>query len=335
MTERAAVASRAADMGARTVTRVAILDDYQKVAERSADWTTLPESVEVTFFHDHLDDPDQLVARLAPFEIIGIMRERTPFPGTLLERLPNLRLLITSGPRNASIDLAAAQRLGITVCGTRSSGHATAELALALILALARGLPAETASMRAGGWQVGLGRDLAGAVLGVVGLGRLGSRVAKLGQAFGMATIAWSQNLTEAAAAEVGVCRVDKPELFRSADFISVHLQLSERTRGLIGAADLDLMKPDAYLINTSRGPIVDEDALVDVLRAGRIGGAALDVYEREPLPPDDRLRRVPNLLLTPHIGFVTREAYEVFYGDMALGIAAFLAGRPQRVITG
>ena len=210
------------------VTRVAILDDYQKVAERSADWSVLPKGVEVTFFHDHLDDPDRLVARLAPFEVIGIMRERTPFPGALLERLPNLRCLITTGPRNASIDVAAAQRLGITVCGTRSSGHATAELAMALILALARGLLAETASMRAGGWQVGLGRDLAGATLGVVGLGRLGSRLARIGQAFGMTTIAWSQNLTEAAAAEHGVRRVHKADLFRHADFVSVHLQLSD-----------------------------------------------------------------------------------------------------------
>ena len=315
------------------MTRVAILDDYQKVAKRSADWTALSADVEVTFFHDHLDEPDRLVARLAPFAIVGIMRERTPFPGALLERLPNLRLLITTGPRNASVDVAAAQRLGITVCGTRSSGHATAELAMALILALARGLPAETASMQAGGWQVGLGRDLAGTTLGVIGLGRLGSRIAKLGQAFGMTTIGWSQNLTEAAAAEVGVRRVDKAELFRSADFVSVHVQLSQRTRGLIGGADLDLMKPDAYLINTSRGPIVDEDALLDALQAGRIAGAALDVYDREPLPPDDRLRRIPNLLLTPHIGYVTREAYTVFYRDMVEGIAAFLAGRPQRVI--
>ena len=315
-------------------TQVAILDDYQKVAQSSADWTALPEDVEVTFFHDHLADPDRLVARLAPFAIVGIMRERTPFPASLLERLPNLRLLITTGPRNASVDVEAAQRLGITVCGTRSSGHATAELAMTLILALARGLLAETASMQAGGWQVGLGRDLHGAVLGVVGLGRLGSRLARFGQAFGMTTIAWSQNLTEAAAAEIGVRRVDKAELFRSADFISVHLQLSPRTRGLIGAADLDLMKPDACLINTSRGPIVDEDALVDVLQAGRIAGAALDVYDQEPLPADHRLRRIPNILLTPHIGYVTRESYAVFYRDMVEGIAAFLAGRPQRVIS-
>lgn len=316
------------------VTRVAILDDHQKVAERSADWTALPADVEVTFFHDHLEDADRLVDRLAPFAIVGIMRERTPFPGALLERLPNLRLLITTGPRNASIDVAAAHRLGITVCGTRSSGHSTAELAMALILALARGLPAETASMQAGGWQVGLGRDLDGATLGLVGLGRLGSRVARLGQAFGMTTIAWSQNLTEAAAAEVGARRVDKAELFRDADFVSVHLQLSGRTRGLIGASELALMKPDACLVNTSRGPIVDEDALVDALQAGRIAGAALDVYDREPLPPDHRLRRTSRLLLTPHIGYVTREAYAIFYGDMVAGIVAFLAGHPQRVIS-
>jgi phosphoglycerate dehydrogenase-like enzyme len=314
-------------------TRVAVLDDYQKVAQSSAGWAALPAGVEVTFFHDHLADADQLVARLEPFAIVGIMRERTPFPGALLERLPNLRLLITTGPRNAAIDAAAAQRLGITVCGTRSSGHATAELAMALILALARGLPTETAAMRAGGWQVGLGRDLAGAVLGLVGLGRLGSRVAKLGQAFGMTTIAWSQNLTEAAAAAHGVRRVDKAELFRAADFVSVHLQLSARTRGLIGAAELALMQPDACLVNTSRGPIVDEDALVEALQSGRIAGAALDVYDHEPLPKDHRLRRIPNLLLTPHIGYVTRETYAIFYADMAEGIAAFLAGKPQRVI--
>jgi phosphoglycerate dehydrogenase-like enzyme len=316
------------------VTRIAILDDYQQVAESSADWTVLPDDALVTFFHDHLDDPDQLAARLEPFEIIGIMRERTPFPEALLARLPNLRLLITTGRRNASVDVAAARARGITVCGTGSSGFATAELAMALILALARQLPAETGSVRAGGWQTRLGRDLSGATLGLIGLGRLGSRVAKLGQAFGMTTIAWSQNLTDAAAAEVGVQRVAKEDLFGRGDFISVHLQLSPRTRGLIGAAELALMKPDAYLINTSRSPIVDEDQLVDALQSGRIAGAALDVYDPEPLPPDDRLRRIPNLLATPHIGYVTRETYRVFYGEMVEHIAAFLAGRPQGVIT-
>jgi phosphoglycerate dehydrogenase-like enzyme len=313
-------------------TRVAILDDYQKVAQRSADWSALPQGVEVTFCHDHLADPDRLALRLAPFAIVGVMRERTPFPGTLLERLPNLRLLITTGPRNAAIDVAAAQRLGITVCGTRSSGHATAELAMALILALARGLPAETAALRAGGWQVGLGRDLAGAVLGLVGLGRLGSRVAKLGQAFGMTTIAWSQNLSEAAAAEHGVRRVDRAELFRAADFVSVHLQLSARTRGLIGAAELALMRPDALLVNTSRGPIVVEPDLLEVLKAGKIH-AALDVYEREPLPADHPLRKLDNVTLSPHLGYVHEENYRIFYGDTVENVAAWMAGKPVRVI--
>lgn len=315
------------------MTRVAILDDYQKVAESSADWSTLPADAEVTFFHDHLDDPEALVARLAPFAIIGAMRERTPFPRTLLERLPELRLLVTTGARNASIDVAAARGLGITVCGTAGSGHPTAELTMALMLSLARQLPTETASVRQGGWQVGLGRDLRGASLGIVGLGKLGSRVARLGQAFGMKTIAWSQNLSAAAAEEVGVQRVDKAELFRGADFITVHLQLSPRTVGLIGAPDLALMKPDAYLINTSRGPIVDVDALVAALEENRIAGAALDVFEHEPLPPDDRLRTLPNLLLTPHIGYVTRETYRIFYREMVEGIAASLAGKPQRVV--
>ncbi|MEM7023840.1 MAG: D-2-hydroxyacid dehydrogenase family protein [Pseudomonadota bacterium] len=313
--------------------RIAILDDYQRVAESMADWASLGEDVEVTFFHDHLADPDQLVARLTPIDIIGIMRERTPFPASLLERLPNLRLLITTGRRNASIDLAAAQRLGVTVCGTGAPGHATAELAMALMLTLARKLPTETASMRQGGWQVGLGRDLHGATLGLVGLGRLGSRVARTAQAFEMKVIAWSENLTDERATEHGVRRVTKADLLKSADFVSVHLQLSPRTRGLIGAAELALMKPEAYLINTSRGPIVDQDALVDALRANRIAGAALDVFDHEPLPPDDPLREVPNLLLTPHIGYVTRETYAVFYREMVEGIAAFLAGRPLRVI--
>ncbi len=315
------------------MTRIAILDDYQHVAESSADWSALPADAEVTFFHDHLDDPDALVARLAPFAIIGAMRERTPFPKSLLERLPQLRLLITTGARNASIDVAAAKGLGITVCGTGGSGLATAELAMALILSLARQLPAEIASVRQGGWQVGLGRDLRGATLGVAGLGRLGSQMVRLGQAFGMTAIAWSQNLTQAAADEVGALRVAKEDLFARADFLSVHLQLSPRTVGVIGAAELALMKPDAYLINTSRGPIVDQDALVTALESHQIAGAALDVFEREPLAQDDRLRRIPNLLLTPHIGYVTRETYGVFYRETVAGIAAFLAGEPRGVI--
>jgi phosphoglycerate dehydrogenase-like enzyme len=261
------------------------------------------------------------------------MRERTPFPKALLERLPQLRLLVTTGRRNASIDVAAAKSLGITVCGTAGSGHPTAELAMALMLALARQLPGETASVRQGGWQAGLGRNLRGATLGVIGLGNLGSQVARLGQAFGMTAIAWSQNLTAEAAAAKGVERVAKEELLARADFISIHLQLSPRTVGLIGAQDLALMKPDAYLINTSRGPIVDVDALVVALRDNRIAGAALDVFEHEPLPEDDPLRRMPNLLLTPHIGYVTRETYRIFYREMVEVIAAFLAGEPRGVL--
>jgi phosphoglycerate dehydrogenase-like enzyme len=313
------------------VTRIAVLDDYQQVAQRLGDWSALP--AEVSFFHDHLDDQDALVERLAPFAIIGAMRERTPFPKALLERLPELRLLVTTGARNASIDVAAAKSLGITVCGTGGSGHPTAELAMALMLALARQLPGETASVRQGGWQVGLGRDLRGATLGLVGLGKLGRQVAALGQAFGMTAIAWSQNLTTEGAAEVGVERVAKEELFARADFISVHVQLSPRTVGLIGAADLALMKPDAYLVNTSRGPIVDVGALVAALQSRRIAGAALDVFEHEPLPADDPLRHLPNLLLTPHIGYVTRETYAIFYREMVEVIAAFLAGTPRGVL--
>jgi phosphoglycerate dehydrogenase-like enzyme len=315
------------------VTKIAILDDYQHAAEPSADWTKLPTDVEVTFFHDHLHDQDALAERLAPFAVIGAMRERTPFPKALLERLPQLRLLATTGRRNASIDVAAAKELGITVCGTAGSGHPTSELAMALMLALARQLPGETASVREGGWQAGLGRDLRGATLGLVGLGNLGSQVARLGQAFGMTAIAWSQNLTAEAAAAKGVERVAREDLFARADFITVHLQLSPRSVGLIGARDLALMKPEAYIINTSRGPIVDVDALVAALRDHRIAGAALDVFEHEPLPPDDPLRHIPNLLLTPHIGYVTRETYRTFYREMVEVIAAFLAGKPKGVL--
>jgi phosphoglycerate dehydrogenase-like enzyme len=314
--------------------KLAILDDYQRVALTMADWASLQDAVEITVFDRHLGGEDAVAAALQDFEIVCIMRERTPFPAGLLERLPKLKLLVTSGMRNAAIDLEAAGRLGVTVCGTSAPGHATAELAFGLILALARGLVIQAASLRAGGWQAGLGRDLRGAVLGVIGLGRLGSQVAGFGKAFGMDVIAWSQNLTEARAAEVGVRRVTKEELFSSADFVSIHLQLSDRTRGLVGARELALMKPDAYLVNTSRGPIVDERALIEALEQGRIGGAALDVYDIEPLPPDHRLLRAPNLLLTPHIGYVTRETYRVFYQGMADVVRAFLEGHPRNLLS-
>ncbi len=313
--------------------RLAILDDYQRVALEIADWSPLERAVEITVFDRHLGDLDAVAAALRGFEIVCIMRERTPFPAALLERLPDLKLLVTSGGRNDAIDLDAARRRGVVVCGTSSPGHATAELAFALILALARRLVPEANSMREGGWQVGLGRDLKGAVLGIVGLGRLGGQIAGFGKAFGMDVIAWSENLTPARAAEVGAQRVTKDELFARADFVNIHLRLSTRTQGLVGARELALMKPDACLVNTSRGPIVDEQALIQALEQGRIGGAALDVYEIEPLPADHPLRRVPNLLLTPHIGYVTRETYRVFYGEMVEVVRAFLDGRLRNVL--
>jgi phosphoglycerate dehydrogenase-like enzyme len=314
--------------------RVAILDDYQRVAGRMVDWAAALPDAEVTSFADHLDAEDDVAVRLADFDVVVAMRERTPFRRTLLARLPRLRLLVTTGMRNAAIDLAAAAELGITVCGTAGSGGSTAELTWALILALARHVPAEDASIRAGGWQRTVGTDLAGATLGVLGLGNLGRRVATIGLAFEMDVIAWSRNLTAEAAAAVGARRVEREELFQLSDVLTIHLVLSDRTRGLVGPAELALMKPTAYLVNTSRGPIVDEAALVEHLRAGRIGGAALDVFGVEPLPPGDALRTLPNSVLTPHLGYVSEKTYRTFYGEAAEDIAAFLAGRPVRLLT-
>ncbi len=316
------------------MTKIAILDDYQRVALTLADWQALPAACRVEVFTDFSPAGEALVQRLKPFDIVCIMRERTPFPGSLLARLPNLKLLVTSGARNAAIDVAAAQQLGIKVCGTESPGHATPELAMGMILALARGLITEVDSVRAGGWQVGLGRELYGATLGVLGLGRLGSQVAKLGAAFGMRVIAWSQNLTEARAREVNVTKVDREALFAQCDFLTIHLKLGDRSRGLVDAQSLALMRPTAYLINTSRGPIVDEAALVDALATQRIAGAALDVYDQEPLPADHPLRTTPNVLCTPHIGYVTEQTYRVFYRGMVDVIRAFVAGDPLPELT-
>jgi phosphoglycerate dehydrogenase-like enzyme len=313
--------------------KIALLDDYQGVALGCADWAGLLPQAEVTAFRDTLTDPDALVARLQDFEIIGIMRERTPFPKSLLERLPRLKLLVTTGHRNDSVDIAAAKALGITVCGTPSSAHAAAELTWALIMAAARRIDLENRSFREGGWQVGLGRDLKGATLGVIGLGRLGSLVAGYGRAFGMRVVAWSQNLTAERAAEQGAEPVDKERLFRESDFVTLHLKLSDRSRGLVTAREFALMKPDAWIVNTSRGPIVDSTALVDALQAKCIGGAALDVFDVEPLPAGDPLRRLDNVVATPHVGYVSRENYAVFYRETAENIAAFLAGTPRNVI--
>jgi phosphoglycerate dehydrogenase-like enzyme len=316
------------------MTRVAILDDYQQVARQIVDWASALPGAEITAFADHLAGEDAVAARLADFDVVVAMRERTPFRRSLLARLPRLRLLVTTGMRNASVDLAAAAELGITVCGTAGSGSSTVELTWALILSLVRHVPAEDASIRAGGWQRTVGTDLAGATLGVLGLGNLGRRVAAIGLAFGMDVVAWSQNLGAEAAATAGARRVEREELFRLADVLTIHLVLSDRTRGLVGAAELALMKRSAYLVNTSRGPIVDEAALVEHLRAGRIAGAALDVYGVEPLPAGDPLRTLANSVLTPHLGYVSERTYRTFYGEAAEDIAAFLAGRPVRVLT-
>jgi phosphoglycerate dehydrogenase-like enzyme len=314
--------------------RIAVLDDYQSVASNFADWSKVPEPVQVVEFHDHVDDEDALVARLEPFDVVIAMRERTPFRREVLARLPNLRLLVTTGMRNKSIDVEAAQERGITVCGTGSHPTATPELTWGLILATLRHIPQEDASVRAGGWQQTIGGDLAGHTLGVVGLGRIGSQVAKVGQAFGMDVVAWSQNLTDERAAEHGVRRVEKDELFATADVVTVHLLWSKRTRGLIGADDFALMKHTAVFINTSRGPIVDEAAMITALREGTIAGAGIDVYDQEPLPRDHPLRELRRAVLTPHLGYVTRGTYEVFYGEAVEDVAAFLAGEPIRVIT-
>lgn len=313
--------------------KVAILDDYQNVASGLADWASL--DADVTVFTEPLGDagPGAVAAALAGFDVVVAMRERTRFPAEVLERLTDLRLLVSTGPRNAAIDLEAARRLGITVCGTGYFASPTIEHTWALILAASRNLPLETASMRDGGWQLSLGTGLHGRTLGLLGLGRIGSEVARIGQAFGMKTIAWSQNLTAEKAEPFGVRAVPKEELFAEADVLTVHLVLSARTRGLVGAAELAAMKESAILVNTSRGPIVDEDALIEALRTHQIRGAALDVYDTEPLPADHPLRALPNATLTGHIGYVTRELYQQFYGDAVEDIAAFKAGNPIRLM--
>jgi len=313
--------------------KIAVLDDYQNVARQFADWSKLPADCQLTVFNDHVADKETLVERLRPFDILCVMRERTPLPKRLIDRLANLKLIVSTGHRNPSIDVAAAAARGVLVCNTSTPGRATAELAMALLLALFRKLPAQIDSMRSGGWQAELGRDLGGATLGILGLGRLGTQVARHANSFGMEIVAWSQNLTAERAAEAGARLVAKQELFRAADAVTVHLKLSERTVGIVGAEEIALMKPDACLVNTSRAPIVDTDALVAALREGRLAGAALDVYDTEPLPAASPLRGVPNLLLTPHIGYSTRDTYEIFYPETVEAVLAFLDGKPIRVV--
>lgn len=315
------------------MTRVAILDDYQGVARGLADWGSLPAGTEVVAFRDHLNGLDAVAARLADFDVVVAMRERTPFPRALLERLPRLRLLVTTGMRNAAIDLRAAAERGIVVSGTAGLPYPTAELAWGLILALARRIPREDRATREGRWQETLGVGLNGKTLGVLGLGTLGSRVARIGRAFEMEVLAWSQNLTAERAGEVGATRVPRDELLARADVVTVHLVLSERTHGLIGAPELARMKRTAFLVNTSRGPIVDQAALLHALDAGTIAGAGLDVYDEEPLPADHPLRRHPSTVVTPHLGYVTEETYRIFFGQAVEDVQAFLRGAPVRVL--
>ncbi|MEQ9640438.1 MAG: D-2-hydroxyacid dehydrogenase family protein [Alphaproteobacteria bacterium] len=313
--------------------KLAILDDYQGVALKLADWSVLPDDVEITVFDRHLGGPDQVVAALADFELVCLMRERTIMSANVIAKLPKLKLLVTTGMRNASVDDEAAVQQGVTFCGTGGRGNGTAELTWGLILALARHIPAEHAAMREGGWQTTIGTALEDKTLGLLGLGKLGSAVAKVGAAFGMNMIAWSQNLTDEKAAEQGVRRVDKAALLSDSDILSIHVVLSERSRGLIGAPELAAMKDTALLVNTSRGPIVDQGALVEALQGGQIAGAGLDVYDVEPLPADHPLRKAPNVVLTPHLGYVTDLTYDAFYGQTVDTVKNFLAGTPVRVI--
>jgi phosphoglycerate dehydrogenase-like enzyme len=305
--------------------KVAILDDYQNVALRLADWSAVRRHADITVFNDHIADPSGVVERLRPFDAICVMRERTPLTREILQQLPNLKLIASTGPRNASINSQSATDLGIAVTATGYDSTPTIEFAWSLILASMRGIDREAASLKAGGWQTSLGANLRGRSLGVVGLGNIGTEVARIGVAFGMKVIAWSQNLTEEKASAAGATLVDKQTLFREADIVTVHLVLSSRTKGLIGPPEFALMKPTARIVNTSRSPIVDEVALIETLQARRIAGAAVDVFDVEPLPPDHPFRKLENVLATPHIGYVTEDLYRTFYGDAAASIAKWL----------
>lgn len=315
---------------------VAVLDDYQGVALQMADWSLLGDAVDISIFRDNLLDPDALIRRLERFEIIAAMRERTPFPREILERLPNLKLLVTSGPVNAAIDIDAARELGIVVSGTvgRNGIPGTIELTWALILASARSIVREDAFVRAGGWQRGVGTVLSGRTLGIAGLGNLGSRMIPVAKAFGMEVTAWSRNLSKERADELGVTALDRDSFFKSADVVSVHLKYTPRSAGYIGRQELALMKPTAFLVNTSRGPLVDEAALIEALETGMIAGAGLDVFAIEPLPLEHRFRSLPNVVLSPHMGYVNQQTYSDYFGGYVEAIDAYLKGAPIRVLT-
>jgi phosphoglycerate dehydrogenase-like enzyme len=315
--------------------RIVLLDDYQGIALDYGGWDRVPDEWQVVAIERHIAAADELVEALVEAEIVVAMRERTAFPAEILDRLPQLKLLITTGMANVAIDVAAAKRNGVVVCGTGMHGPATAELSWGLILALLRKIPSEDATMRRGGWQTTIGGDLEGATLGLVGLGRLGKRMVPVAEAFGMDVLAWSENLDPDAARGAGAEPVAKAVLFERADIVSVHYKLSERSRGLVGAAELAAMKPSAYLVNTSRGPIVDTDALLAALESGSIAGAGIDVYDTEPAPADHPLRRAPHTILTPHLGYVTEDTYDVFFGDAVEDVLAYLDGAPVRLVEG
>jgi phosphoglycerate dehydrogenase-like enzyme len=305
--------------------KIAILDDYQNVSLKMADWTALAAKADITVFNDHVADPEALVERLAPFDILCVMRERTPLSREVLQRLPRLKLIASTGPRNASVDTTAAKELGITVTATGYESTPTIELTWALILASVRFVVDENQAIRRGLWQTSIGEELKGKTLGILGLGNIGRQVARIGLAFGMKVIAWSQNMTREIAEAAGATLVSKEELFRQADIVTIHLIFSARTTGLVGTAELALMKPTARLVNTSRGPIVDEPSLIEALRSHSIAGAAIDVFDIEPLPPHHPFRTMANVLATPHIGYVGENLYRTFYGDVVKSISAWL----------
>ena len=311
--------------------KVALLDDYQHAAMKMADWGRLGSRAEVVPFHEHIADQDELARRLQPFDAVMLVRERTKFPRTLFEKLPNLKLIITAAHWNAAIDLDAATDHNVQVCGTKDWGFATAELALGLMIALARNITIEDRAMRAGRWQTTLGSGLHGKTLGIVGLGLLGTQMARFGQVLGMEVLAWSQNLTDETATKAGAKRVSKRELLAQSDVVTIHLKLSDRTRGLIGRDDLAAMEPTATIINTSRGPIIDEAALLDTLREKRIAGAGLDVYGHEPLPVDHPFRKLDNVIVLPHLGYVVEQNYRLVYSHVLEDIEAFMDGRVLR----
>ncbi|MBY4130164.1 D-2-hydroxyacid dehydrogenase family protein [Rhodococcus fascians] len=316
--------------------QLAILDDYQNVAQDFAPWRSLGDrDIDVTVFDYPFASPEEAVSVLAGFNVVVAMRERTPFPRDVLEKLPELKLLVTTGMANAAIDLAAADQLDIAVCGTSGSASAAPEQTWALLLAFARDLPAQENALRSGGWQSSVGFELAGKTLGILGLGKIGKQIAKYGQAFGMNVIAWSPNLEEATAAEAGVRRVDKDALFTESDVVTLHVRLSERSAGVVGEKELELLGPEGVLVNTARGPLVDEDALITALRNGSIRGAALDVYDIEPLPANHPLLDAPNTVLAPHLGYVTSQSYARFYGEAFDDVVAWLDSAPIRQLNG